>query len=202
MKQIINNISLINTSELKLYINGQWKHATDRATFQILNPSNKKPLANIPLGGRKEANDAIHAAEKSFTKWAKLTAYERGEYLLQLRDLLIEYKDELATIMSMEMGKVKKQAIEEVIQASSFLTWYAEEGKRVYGETIPGSQPHKRLLVIKQPVGVVAAITPWNFPLAMLTRKLAPAMAAGCTSIVKPASQASLTALAFAELVS
>src|SRR5690606_31871091 len=139
-----------------------------------------------PKGGTEETRKAIEAAKEAFPKWSKLTAEQRANYILRLRDLLLEHTEEVATIMSMEMGKAYKEAKGEVVYAASFLTWYAEEGKRIYGETIPASVENKRLLVIKQPVGVVAAITPWNFPIAMLTRKLGPALAAGCTGIVKP----------------
>src|SRR5699024_8451922 len=137
---------------------------------------------------------------EAFKSWSKLTANERADYILKLRDLTLDHTEELATIMSMEMGKAYTEAKGEVAYSASFLTWYAEEGRRVYGETVPASAPDKRLFVIKQPVGVTAAITPWNFPLGMITRKLGPALAAGCTSVIKHASQTPLTALAFAKL--
>src|SRR5699024_9567098 len=139
-------------------------------------------------------------AAEAFKTWSKFTAEKRASYMLRLRDLMLEHTEELARIMSKEMGKAYTEAKGEVTYAAGFLTWYAEEGRRIYGETIPASAENKRLFVIKQPIGVVAAITPWNFPLAMMTRKLGPAMAAGCTGVVKPASQTPLTALAFAKL--
>jgi len=197
----IKELTLIDISDLKFFINGRWKKSFDHSTFEIKNPSTEEILAKIPNGGRLDTNEAIKTASEAFPNWARLTADERGNYLLKLRDLLLAHDQEFASIISLEMGKVKNQALAEVQQASSFLTWYAEEGRRIYGETVPASDPDKRLFVIKQPVGVVAAITPWNFPLSMLTRKLAPALAAGCTAILKPAEQGSLTAIAFAKLV-
>lgn len=194
------NLKLIDLEKVGLYINGEWVTSVQGGDFEINNPSTKETLGKVPKGGREETVHAIDAAEKAFPAWSRLTAEKRAGYMLKLRDLMLEHTDELAAIMSMEMGKAYTEAKGEVAYAASFLTWYAEEGRRIYGETIPASAENKRLLVIKQPVGVVAAITPWNFPLAMLTRKLGPAMAAGCTGVVKPASQTPLTALAFARL--
>src|SRR5699024_8477459 len=194
------NLKLIDLEKVGLYINGEWVTSVQGGDFEINNPSTKETLGKVPKGGREETVHAIDAAEKAFPAWSRLTAEKRAGYMLKLRDLMLEHTDELAAIMSMEMGKAYTEAKGEVAYAASFLTWYAEEGRRIYGETIPASAENKRLLVIKQPVGVVAAITPWNFPLAMITRKLGPAMAAGCTGVVKPASQTPLTALAFAKL--
>ncbi len=193
--------SLVNLNKPKLYINGEWKEAQSGETFAVTNPSNGKVVAHIPKGGRYETREAIEAAGEAFKSWSKLTAAERGKYLLKLRDLMHEYKDELAEIMSMEMGKPFTEAQGEVYFAASYLEWFAEEGRRIYGETIPASAPNKRLMVIRQPIGVVAAITPWNFPLAMMTRKIGPAMAAGCTGIIKPAKQSPISSLAFSKLV-
>lgn len=184
-----------------MYINGEWREAINGETFDLINPSTGSVLGHIAKGGKEETREAIEAAEEAFKSWSKLTAYERSSYLMKLRDLMLEHKEELAEIMSTEMGKVYNESLGEVVYAASFLEWYAEQGKRIYGETIPASSTDKRLLVIKQPVGVVAAITPWNFPLAMMTRKLGPALAAGCTGVVKPAGQSPLSALAFAKLV-
>jgi succinate-semialdehyde dehydrogenase/glutarate-semialdehyde dehydrogenase len=192
---------LIDLENIKLFVNGEWVGASSNSYFTLTNPSTGEIVTKIPRGGRKEAKEAIEAASAAFPKWAKLTAYERADYLLKLRDLMLAHEAELGTIMSLEMGKAYKEACGEVKYAASFLTWYAEEGRRIYGETIPASVPNKRLFVVKQPVGVIAAITPWNFPLAMMTRKLGPALAAGCTGVVKPASQSPLSALAFAKLV-
>lgn len=196
----MENVKLLDLNNIGLYIGGEWITDVEGGTFEIKNPSTEEIVASIPRGGTEETRQAIKAAEVAFKTWSKLTANERADYMLKLRDLTLEHTEELAGIMSMEMGKAYTEAKGEVAYAASFLTWYAEEGRRIYGETIPASTPDKRLFVIKQPVGVVAAITPWNFPLAMITRKLGPAMAAGCTGVIKPASQTPLTALAFAKL--
>lgn len=193
--------TLLDLEDVKLFVNGDWITAASNSHFTLKNPSTGEIVTKVPRGGRKEARAAIEAASEAFPKWSKLTAYDRASYLLKLRDLMLEHEAELATIMSSEMGKAYTESLGEVKYAASFLTWYAEEGRRVYGETIPASTPNKRLFVVKQPVGVIAAITPWNFPLAMMTRKLGPALAAGCTGVVKPASQSPLSALAFAKLV-
>ncbi|PIC73498.1 succinate-semialdehyde dehydrogenase (NADP(+)) [Sporosarcina sp. P17b] len=197
----IKEFTLIDLENVGLFVNGEWLTSLKEGTFSVENPSTKKIVAHVPKGGQKETEKAIAAAHDAFQTWSKLTAQERADYLLKLRDLMHDHKEELATIMSLEMGKAFLEAVGEVTYAASFLTWYAEEARRIYGETIPASSPNKRLFVVKQPVGVVAAITPWNFPVAMMTRKLGPALAAGCTGIVKPASQSPLTALAFAKLV-
>lgn len=197
----VKDFKLVDLDNVALYINGEWVSSVAGGHFEVYNPNTQELVAKVPKGGTEETRKAIEAAKEAFPKWSKLTAEQRANYIFRLRDLLLEHTEEVATIMSMEMGKAYKEAKGEVVYAASFLTWYAEEGKRIYGETIPASVENKRLLVIKQPVGVVAAITPWNFPIAMLTRKLGPALAAGCTGIVKPASQTPLTALAFAKLV-
>jgi succinate-semialdehyde dehydrogenase/glutarate-semialdehyde dehydrogenase len=194
-------VSLINLSDLKMYINGEWINSHSESELIVTNPSTNEFIAKVPNGGRNETKQAIQAAEAAFPLWAKLTAYERAEYLLKLKGLMVEYKDELAKIMSAEMGKPVTEAAGEVVYASNFLGWFAEEGRRVYGETIPASVANKRLMVIRQPIGVTAAITPWNFPLAMITRKLGPALAAGCTGVVKPAEKSPISAVAFAKLV-
>jgi len=194
-------IDLIDLSEIKMYINGKWQGAQNGEIFSVINPSTGEVVANIPRGGQSETKHAIESAEQAFKTWSKLTANERASYLLKVHDLMYEYKDQLAEIMSLEMGKPFTEAQGEVGFAASYLQWFAEEGRRVYGETIPPSAANKRLMVIKQPIGVVAAITPWNFPLAMMTRKVAPAMASGCTSIVKPAGQSPISALAFGKLL-
>ncbi|WMX58686.1 succinate-semialdehyde dehydrogenase [Peribacillus sp. R9-11] len=198
---MLKTSGLINLSELKIYVNGEWTAAHNGETLPVTNPSTGKVVARIPNGGRQETHVAIAAAEKAFKTWSKLTAQERSKYLKKLHDLMHEYKDELAEIMSLEMGKPFTEAQGEVDFAASYLEWFAEEGRRIYGETIPPSAANKRLSVIRQPIGVVASITPWNFPLAMMTRKVGPAMAAGCTVIVKPAKQSPISALAFGKLV-
>ncbi len=152
------------------------------------------------MAGEKEANEAIDAAYDAFQSWSQTTAYERAIYLKKLYELMIEHRDDLAQIMTMEMGKPINESIGEVTSAAAFLEWFAEEGKRVYGEILPTHMTSKRLQVWKKPVGVVAAITPWNFPAAMLTRKMGPALAAGCTIVIKPSSESPLTAIKMIEL--
>lgn len=193
--------SLINFTDLHMYVNGEWIGAEDGTVLTVINPSTNEIVGQVPNGARHEANQAIRAAEAAFPLWAKCTAYERAGYLLKLKGLMMQYKEELARIMSTEMGKPYTEALGEVAYAANFLEWFAEEGRRLYGETIPPSVPNKRLMVIRQPIGVVAAITPWNFPLAMITRKLGPALAAGCTGVVKPAEKSPISAIAFAKLV-
>jgi succinate-semialdehyde dehydrogenase / glutarate-semialdehyde dehydrogenase len=193
--------SLLDLSDLKMFINSEWITSQNGATMEVRNPSTNNLVAIVPNGGRVEARLAIQAAESALPIWSKLTAIERAKYLLRLRDLLMSHQKELAKIMSTEMGKPFTEAIGEVAYAAGFLEWFAEEGRRVYGETIPASVANKRLMVIRQPVGVTASITPWNFPIAMITRKLGPALAAGCTGVVKPAEKSPLTAIAFSKLV-
>ncbi|MEH7342459.1 NAD-dependent succinate-semialdehyde dehydrogenase [Bacillus sp. JJ1532] len=193
--------SLVDLTELKMYVNGEWTAALDEKTFLVTNPSTGQIVAQVPKGGRQETKKAIEAADHAFKSWSRLTANERAKYLLKLYDLMHEYHDQLAEIISLEMGKPFTEAKGEVTFAASYLQWFAEEGRRVYGETIPASAINKRLMVIRQPIGVVAAITPWNFPLAMMTRKVGPAMAAGCTSVVKPAGQSPISAIAFGKLI-
>nr|MBO2479435.1 succinate-semialdehyde dehydrogenase (NADP(+)) [Bacillota bacterium] len=147
---------LVNLNQVQLFVNGEWLAAQSGKTFKLINPSTLEVLAEVPYGGKSEAELAIKAAEKAFPEWAAMTAYERAEYILRLRDLMLEHEHELAQIMSMEMGKAYTEACGEVKYAAGFLTWYAEEGKRIYGETIPASVREKRLFVIRQPVGVVA----------------------------------------------
>ncbi|WP_442854545.1 NAD-dependent succinate-semialdehyde dehydrogenase [Bacillus sp. SJS] len=181
-----------------VYINGEWIYTEE--TIKVENPATKDIIASVPKGGEKEAKAAVDAAYHALTEWSSLTAYERAEYLEKWHALIKEHQNEIGEIMTKEQGKPLKEAIGEVGYANSFVKWYAEEGKRIYGETIPASAANKRLFVIKQPVGVIAAITPWNFPAAMITRKVGPALAAGCTAVVKPASSTPLTALRLAEL--
>ncbi|MFC3884906.1 NAD-dependent succinate-semialdehyde dehydrogenase [Bacillus songklensis] len=180
-----------------MFINGEWMDAG--GVIEVNNPATKEMIATVPNGGKEEAKAAVDAAHEAFKTWSKTTAYERSEYLKKWFDLIDQHKEEIAKTMTMEQGKPLKEAMGEVQYANSFLTWYAEEGKRVYGETIPASAPNKRILVQKQAVGVVAAITPWNFPAAMITRKVAPALAAGCTVVIKPAESTPLTALLLAK---
>lgn len=182
-----------------MYCNGEWI-GSDNPVLEVTNPATGEVIATVPFGGKREAQLAIDAASDAFPHWAALSAYERGDLIRAWYDLVKEHEMELANIMTAEQGKPLKEALGEIQYANGFLSWYAEEGKRVYGEMIPAAQRNKRLWVQKQPVGVVAAITPWNFPAAMITRKVGPALAAGCTVVVKPAEQTPLTALKLAEL--
>lgn len=183
-----------------MYVNGAWCGQESNELTEVVNPATQQVIGAVPTGGAIEATQAVDAASASFKSWSKLTAEERYKILMKWHYLIDENKEEIARIMTMEQGKPLKEAIGEVNYANGFISWFAEEGKRVYGETIPASAPNKRILVRKEPVGVIAAITPWNFPAAMITRKVAPALAAGCTAVVKPASQTPLTALKLAEL--
>src|SRR5699024_4275962 len=176
-----------------LYINGEWTKSSD--SFEVINPASSEVLENIPKASPEQTNDAIDAAKAAFPMWSKLPALKRAAYLHKVADLLRERTDQIAAIITKEMGKPLPEAKGEMSLAIDYLEWYAEEGRRLYGETIPASTENKRLMVIQQPVGVVGAITPWNFPIAMITRKLAPALAAGCTFILKPASATPLTAI-------
>ncbi|WP_281658663.1 NAD-dependent succinate-semialdehyde dehydrogenase [Halobacillus sp. Cin3] len=172
---------------------------TDK-TFPVYNPINGEIVASVPDAGEKEAKQAVEAAHRSYQAWKKTTADERAAFLTRWFQLIEEHTDELAEIMTKEQGKPLKEAKGEIGYANSYISWYAAEAKRVYGQTIPASKPDKRILVQKQPVGVVAAITPWNFPAAMITRKVAPAIAAGCSVLIKPAEETPLTAIRLVEL--
>ncbi len=183
-----------------MYINGEWVGENLTEFTDVLNPATKEVVGIIPRGGKEEAELAVDAAFDAFKSWSKKTAEERSNLLMKWFNLIEEEKEEIGKLMTMEQGKPLNEAIGEMSYANSFIKWYAEEAKRVYGETIPASATNKRLLVRKEPVGVIAAITPWNFPAAMITRKVGPALAAGCTAVVKPAEQTPLTALKLAEL--
>ena len=181
------------------YVNGQWI-TEGTATFDVTNPANGEKIATIADGGVAITQKAIDAAHKAFGPWSKKTAKHRAAILEKLNDLILEHTDVLAKIMTLECGKPLNESKGEVAYAASYIKWFAEEGKRVYGDVIPPHTEDRRIVVIKQPIGVVAAITPWNFPLAMITRKVAPALAAGCTVIVRPTYETPLTALALAHL--
>lgn len=183
-----------------MYIDGNWVGNDYELFTKVTNPATDEVVGVIPMGGTNEAKQAVDAAHKAFKAWSKKTADERYQLLMKWHRLIDERKEEIARLMTIEQGKPLKEAIGEMDYANGFISWYAEEGKRVYGETIPASNPNKRILVRKEPVGVIAAITPWNFPAAMITRKVAPALAAGCTAVIKPATQTPLTALKLAEL--
>lgn len=182
------------------YINGEWLDADNGQTIKVTNPATGEVIGTVPKMGTAETRRAIEAADKALPAWRALTAKERSTKLRRWFELMIENQDDLARLMTTEQGKPLAEAKGEIAYAASFIEWFAEEAKRVYGDTIPGHQPDKRLIVIKQPIGVTAAITPWNFPAAMITRKAGPALAAGCTMVLKPASQTPYSALALVEL--
>ena len=182
------------------YIDGRWEAADSGATLVVTDPANGERLGEVPLMGAAETTRAIAAAESALPAWRAKTAKERAAILRRWFDLIVAHADDLARMITAECGKPLAEAKGEVGYGASFVEWFAEEAKRAYGETIPGVVGDKRLITIKQPIGVCAAITPWNFPLAMITRKVAPAIAAGCTVVVKPAEQTPLTALALAKL--
>ena len=182
------------------YINGQWVDADNKAVFEVINPANGDVIAKISDLGATETERAIKAAEKALPAWRAMTAKQRSQILNQWFRLIMENQQALAEILSLEQGKSQAESMGEIAYGASFIEWFAEEGKRTYGESIPSPLPGRRLVTIKQPVGVVAAITPWNFPNAMITRKVGPALAAGCTMVLKPAAETPLSALALAVL--
>ena len=182
------------------YIHGEWVNAAHHATHEVHNPATGEKVGTVPDMGAAETQRAIDAAHAAFPAWAARTAKDRGTILRKWFDLMIANQDDLATIMTAEQGKPLAESKGEIAYAASFIDWFAEEGKRIYGDVIPTPQSDKRLVVLRQPIGVVAAITPWNFPAAMITRKAGPALAAGCTFVCKPAHQTPYSALAMAEL--
>ena len=177
-------------------IDGRWVDADDGATFDVLNPATGEPIAAVPRMGAAETLRAIEAADRALPSWRAALARDRARIMRRWADLMLERQEELATLLTAEQGKPLAESRVEVAYAASFLEWFGEEGKRVYGDTIPTYAPDRRIVVTKEPVGVTAGITPWNFPAAMPTRKAAPALAAGCTMVLKPAEQTPLTALA------
>jgi len=181
-------------------IDGRWQDADCGATLAVHNPATGALLGAAPLCGAAETRRAIEAADRALPAWRALTAAARAKLLRRWFELVLEHQEDLARLMTLEQGKPLAEARGEITYAASFIEWFAEEARRVYGDIIPGHQSDKRILVIKQPIGVTAAITPWNFPSAMLTRKAAPALAAGCTMVIKPASQTPFSALALVEL--
>jgi len=182
------------------YIDGAWVSARSNATINVDNPATGEIVGTVPKLAAAETREAIEAAERALPSWRKKTAKERATVLRTWFDLMMQHQDDLAKLMTIEQGKPLTESKGEVAYAAAFLEWFGEEAKRVYGDSIPGHQADKRIFAIKQPIGVVACITPWNFPLAMITRKAGPAMAAGCTVVLKPASQTPFSALALAEL--
>ena len=182
------------------YVDGAWVDSAADGVIEVDNPATGEIVGTVPRLGQSETRRAIDAAARAFPVWRKATAKARAAVMRRWFDLMMANQEDLARLMTTEQGKPLSESRGEVAYAAAFLEWFGEEAKRVYGDTIPGHQPDKRIVVIKDPVGVVACITPWNFPLAMITRKAAPALAAGCTVVLKPASQTPFSALALAEL--
>ncbi len=182
------------------FINGQWVTQTAHGTYTVCNPANGEALVELPVCKEAEAEFAIESAHQAFTRWSAVPAKQRAEILYRWYQLVVEHKEDLATLITLEEGKPLTEARGEIDYAASFLQWFSEEAKRVRGDVIPAPKDTQRIVALKQPIGVCAAITPWNFPAAMITRKAGPALAAGCSMVVKPASQTPLTALALAEL--
>jgi succinate-semialdehyde dehydrogenase / glutarate-semialdehyde dehydrogenase len=182
------------------FIDGGWMGADNGGALDVKNPATLSKLGSIPNMGAAETRRAIAAAAAALPAWKARTAKERAVILRRWFDLMLEHQDDLATLMTAEQGKPLAESKNEILYAASFIEWFAEEGKRLYGDIIPGHQNDKRIMVLRQPVGVVAAITPWNFPAAMITRKAGPALAAGCTLVCKPATQTPYSAFALAEL--
>lgn len=182
------------------YIDGSWEDADDGKTIDVSNPATGEKLGTVPKMGTNETRRAIVAANAAFPGWRAKTARERATVLRRLYDLMMGNQEDLAMLMTLEQGKPLAESRGEIAYAASFIEWFAEEGKRIYGDTIPQHQSDKRIVVLKEPIGVVAAITPWNFPSAMITRKAGPALASGCTVVLKPATYTPYSALALAEL--
>ncbi|TFB24334.1 NAD-dependent succinate-semialdehyde dehydrogenase [Filobacillus milosensis] len=193
-------MALVETKISSLFINGEWAEADSGQTESVLNPANLETISEVAYGGESEANRAIQAAKEAFPEWSEMSPRKRSRILYKAHQLIYDNIDRLAEILTTEQGKPLKEARGEIKSAASFLLWYAEEANRVYGEWIPSSQNQKRILVVPQPVGVVGAITPWNFPSSMITRKIGPALAAGCTVVLKPAPETPLSAIELVKL--
>ncbi|WP_439100504.1 NAD-dependent succinate-semialdehyde dehydrogenase [Congregibacter sp.] len=193
----LSDMSLLRSGA---YINGQWTQADDGKTLSILNPATGDEIISIASVGVNETRRAIEAADVAMKDWKRLPAKSRAQTLRRWFELIMEHQEDLAILMTAEQGKPLAESRGEVAYGASYVEWFGEEAKRLYGDVIPGPGEDKRIVCIKQPVGVVAAITPWNFPIAMITRKAAPALAAGCAIVIKPASETPLCALALAEL--
>lgn len=195
-------ISLQNTSLFKqqAFIDGKWKDGQEKQTFPVFNPSNRNKIAEVSDLTPFDFEDAVQSANKAFPEWSQLSSFDRSKILQKWHQLILENEEDLARILTLEQGKPLQEALGEIRYGASFIAWFAAEAMRIYGDIIPSPDPTKRISVIKQPIGVVVAITPWNFPNAMITRKIAPALAAGCTVLVKPAEDTPLSALALAVL--
>ncbi|TCJ04602.1 NAD-dependent succinate-semialdehyde dehydrogenase [Cytobacillus praedii] len=178
-----------------LYIDGKWTESESKKSFTVFNPADGQKINKVADGNRNDTKKAIEAAATSFPKWSRLTAYERSSFLYKAYEIMMNHKEELAQLMTIEQGKPLKFSRNEVQYAADFLLWYAEEAKRIYGEVIPSSRRDQRFISIRKPIGVVGAITPWNYPVSMITRKIAPALAAGCTIVLKPAEETPLCAM-------
>ena len=189
-----------NLFRSQCFVAGGWIDALNNRTIDVHNPATGELIGTVPALGTEETAGAIAAADEAWPDWRTMTAHERSRIVRRWYDLIVEHQDDLAMIMTAEQGKPLAESLGEVLYGASFVEWFAEEAKRVYGDIIPMGQSGKRIIVIKQPVGVCAAVTPWNFPSAMITRKAAPALAAGCPIVVKPAAQTPFSALALAEL--
>lgn len=183
-----------------IFINGEWSVPQGCDWIEVGNPSTGELVGRVPKAGRKETVEAIESAENAFRAWAARPAVERAKVVKRWYDLIVENADDLALILTAEQGKPLAEAKGEILYGAAFFEWFAEEAKRVYGEVLPAAQPGQRLVVLRQPIGVCAAITPWNFPMAMIPRKAGPAIAAGCSMVLKPASATPFSALALAEL--
>ena len=197
LKTLLKDPSLLET---RAYVAGEWMDAPDGATFDVMNPARGDVIAKVADMGRAQVSRAIDAAEAAMKDWAARPAKERAQVMRKWYDLMMQNQDDLGTIMTAEQGKPLAEAKGEVAYGASFIEWFGEEAKRVYGETIPGHQADKRLTVIRQPIGVVGSITPWNFPNAMIARKAGPALAVGCGFVARPARETPLSALAMAVL--
>lgn len=197
MKHLLKDLGLWREAAL---IDGRWVEQTPHGYSELHNPANGELLARLPRCMEVETTEAVEAADRAFRQWRKTTAKQRSEVLYRWYQLMLEHREDLATIITLEEGKPLAEARGEIDYAAGFMQWFAEEAKRVRGDVIPAPKASQRIVVLKQPIGVCAAITPWNFPAAMITRKAAPALAAGCSMVVKPASQTPLTALALGEL--
>ena len=184
----------------QVFIDGQWLEAEQNKNFAVINPATGETIAHVPSVSEQQVVKAVQAADQALQSWKQTTAKERSILLKKWYQLMIEHQEDLAIILSTEQGKPMTESRGEILYGASFIEWFAEEAKRTYGDVIPHDKQGRRLLVIRQPVGVVAAITPWNFPNAMITRKVGPALAAGCTVVIKPASETPLSALALVAL--
>ena len=178
------------------YVNGEWVDALNRGTIPVTNPATGETLGTVPRMGAEETRQAIEAADRALPGWRARTAKERAQVLRKWFDLMMANQEDLAALMTAEQGKPLAESKGEIAYAAAFIEWFGEEGKRVYGDTIPAHASDKRIVVTKEPIGVTAAITPWNFPAAMITRKCGPALAAGCTMVLKPATATPFSALA------